>query len=1846
MNSFVQFCKIIMIIFLLLPSCVEAYDPSGVQSPSSGEWTFDDEINMICGDKLYGDEPYLARFGLTTPWSSESDCKNNHIQEVCEVILLIKGGEGENIIINYADTCVNNHQFNVNNLLLADEYSDAKKISVRQHYVQNFLDTGNIRVPQNGQTTQLFPLCVYDGTNYNNMLGCFAYDSPLSNKFNDKISSLKIHPGYQVKVYQDWNWGDTCDSYLTKYTSNQSNLGANNNIISTIKVDPYNPYDTKCDGQPPTPATPPTPVVEYPTEDKPVCFYKDMNYGGASKCYTFGQHNISSSFNNSFSSIKVHSGYGVIAYDNPDSESAVSKGYLKNMSDLQDSIDNKISSIKIDTSRNIGALVYMPDAPPVEARKNIIMGKNKAFEDFWRPVLESQKDMSEIITQQKSEDFIAVYKQYQKILGFLAKSSGEMQEIVADIDSVDGNMSALLKSRTTKSLRVMKTSINGARDIFKRINKDQFNRVFKMKSGYLKTQIMNLSAVVDILNIHVRRAMNGGDYTFTEKEKLRFASDHLNAVDGIMKDNVGLWMDQVSQLEKTKGRIKDKLFKWDTADFDRNNRIKYHEKLSNLDSELKTRFNKNIKNYASRITVNKGRGKTFFKNVGKGGALDVLISATNIAVISASGIDNVQGKLLLAKSCISLTTDIISMVPYGYLVAAPLSIINEIGFGLAIQGTDGNGLTSGEGVRVVFDTLTMGLDISGGLGTMVQSAVDGDIKGVRHGMYLQVSTGAQVFGVLESLFTGDDNLLQFSQALATLEGFYQNYTDENGELTNVGMCNSESDFFESLETDFTDNGHFLYDMGKRFDYLDGHWTPTDTGDSSTSVGGICWNSNGCYNSNAIEPYRTYNKNRIDQCGETDTSKPPLFALVGGENRVYGLNFSHVIDREMPYMPAIYTDLDAMNSFQKERITFDASIGGLVPPIEHVMRTTFKKFGVFDLEKFGYLNQDFSWKQRKWIDHDSYDILALDDKQVYWGSHKDEIFLPASPDSNGTYLRVFAGSAGDDVMFGGGRDVFYGGTGKNVFVASSFDKHSNKQMKIPLFTVVGFNPYAPYEYMAMSPSNVNNFIEGHTDMHLWQNTLHRYSANFGEFKYAFDKEYVYGYMEAVYEYMTNEKGLYQSKNAEPMFWSSLDDNGFRDELPNSVKEATFTHSDLNETEKYVATQNFLRYYTPEKLEIEKKGLLYNITTLNLSSCVNTNENADDTRGVYFRKTSYQALNSKILSASYANQDVSGTPTELMNAWKDQRLLPYFISKNSGDNPYSSSASSSNFNRRFAMLKNVNKLETTSKNDYVSLSYTHKDNKLKRSLPITMIDLGDGDDIFRGSTMAEIVSTTGGINNIKTHAGDDTIVLKGVAQINGNGGSGHDILQVKDVHSPKAFITYSTNYLQSLDEFARANVKNIEEIEGGVDVTNIIDVRNANHGMIITGGLMDDDINATNYEDTIYVDDGKNTIKTFEDDDTIYLNGGINNVDGGNGNDDYLLGFEGLSSTFTFIKDTQGSDTLKISTEIDIIEIVLKAKKVTIPHNGHALFISITDESSTVNYPVAFIHSNNDENDLQSIIETISLEQIKEDKTTTNIIQTKINPIISYDGGLDVSFLNGDIEQNLLGLGENVALLQHEIITLYPDITHFKIWSSTQRKSFVANAIKDGNDYHVTFNNFNDSILKLWFKYVGDRPRVYQGKNYEFHTLSYEGEQDIISLNYKRDGWSVYTATNLKDKNIGSPHDEDGLKSVILLQNKILLLYPDIKHFKIWSSAQRKSFVANAIKDGNDYHVTFNNFNGSTLKLWFKYIADRPRVYKGKDYKVYIQSYEGEQDIISLSYKRDGWRSYTSTNVRRVNIDSTL
>ena len=140
---------------------------------------------------------------------------------------------------------------------------------------------------------------------------------------NDDITSLKVNSGYKVIAYMDNNFGGSSVSY----TSDQSNVGTTyNDEISSIQI------------------------YRYSANGAATC-YSDINYGGFAAGLPLGTYTLSQLqeygiTDNSITSLKVNSGYKVIAYvDVNFSEASIS--FTSDQSYIGSTYNDRISSIQI-----------------------------------------------------------------------------------------------------------------------------------------------------------------------------------------------------------------------------------------------------------------------------------------------------------------------------------------------------------------------------------------------------------------------------------------------------------------------------------------------------------------------------------------------------------------------------------------------------------------------------------------------------------------------------------------------------------------------------------------------------------------------------------------------------------------------------------------------------------------------------------------------------------------------------------------------------------------------------------------------------------------------------------------------------------------------------------------------------------------------------------------------------------------------------------------------------------------------------------------------------------------------------------------------------------------------------------------------------------------------------------------------------------------------------------------------------------------------------------------------------------------------------------------------------------
>ncbi len=171
----------------------------------------------------------------------------------------------------------------------------------------------------------------------------------VGDRFNDKISSIRIFGRAQVTVYEDENFSGASRTFR----QDVSNLGDWNDKITSYKVTSGQYGRGSSDSEPRIGA----------------CFYTDADYRGDSFCASTGddQRNVEERFNDKVSSIRVFGSAEVTVYEDENFGGA-SRTFRQDVSNLRDWND-KITSYKVtgsqygggssDSEPRIGACFYV-----------------------------------------------------------------------------------------------------------------------------------------------------------------------------------------------------------------------------------------------------------------------------------------------------------------------------------------------------------------------------------------------------------------------------------------------------------------------------------------------------------------------------------------------------------------------------------------------------------------------------------------------------------------------------------------------------------------------------------------------------------------------------------------------------------------------------------------------------------------------------------------------------------------------------------------------------------------------------------------------------------------------------------------------------------------------------------------------------------------------------------------------------------------------------------------------------------------------------------------------------------------------------------------------------------------------------------------------------------------------------------------------------------------------------------------------------------------------------------------------------------------------------------------------
>ncbi|HUH42731.1 MAG TPA: hypothetical protein VLZ29_06425 [Sulfurimonas sp.] len=252
-------------------------------------------------------------------------------------------------------------------------------------------------------------------------------------------------------------------------------------------------------------------------------------------------------------------------------------------------------------------------------------------------------------------------------------------------------------------------------------------------------------------------------------------------------------------------------------------------------------------------------------------------------------------------------------------------------------------------------------------------------------------------------------------------------------------------------------------------------------------------------------------------------------------------------------------------------------------------------------------------------------------------------------------------------------------------------------------------------------------------------------------------------------------------------------------------------------------------------------------------------------------------------------------------------------------------------------NLQVKEVTTASDYVYQSQAGEQGYILNSnLNTNIVYTSQGNSTVQGGVVTDTIYGQAGDDSLYGNAGNDTI--SGGAGTNYiDGGAGSDTLNYDFVERLSAVEAVEIRNLISVNEFEQIinlqnngitidlNAGTASGITANQDYFNAISANPPSSGIADYSKLMPtfsdtfiniENINATNYNDTIYGDTNNNILRGLGGDDSIYGNGGNDTLYGGDGND-YL---EGGADTKTGVNLSSLMDISNLShPDISIVDL---------------------------------------------------------------------------------------------------------------------------------------------------------------------------------------------------------------------------------------------------------------------------------------------------------------------------------------
>jgi hypothetical protein len=176
-------------------------------------------------------------------------------------------------------------------------------------------------------------VCFYTEADYRGDMVCAQMGESVRNigeRFNDRISSIRIFGRGEVTVYEDENFQGASQTLRRDVP----NLGGWNDRITSFEVGGGRAGTFR-------------PPVQRPEMRNTVCFYEDEDYRGESFCMNPGEsrRNVGDQFNDRISSIRVSGRAQVTVYED-DGFRGRSRTFSRDVSNLGD-FNDRVSSIRI-----------------------------------------------------------------------------------------------------------------------------------------------------------------------------------------------------------------------------------------------------------------------------------------------------------------------------------------------------------------------------------------------------------------------------------------------------------------------------------------------------------------------------------------------------------------------------------------------------------------------------------------------------------------------------------------------------------------------------------------------------------------------------------------------------------------------------------------------------------------------------------------------------------------------------------------------------------------------------------------------------------------------------------------------------------------------------------------------------------------------------------------------------------------------------------------------------------------------------------------------------------------------------------------------------------------------------------------------------------------------------------------------------------------------------------------------------------------------------------------------------------------------------------------------------------